>query len=203
MQNCKIYAQTKEEAKATKEFIDEHVKKGYIVESNSLYASPFFFQAKKDRKLWPIIDYWVLNLLTVWDIYPLALINTILNHLQGKNQFTKFDIRWGYNNIWIREEDQWKATIKTPFSLYQPQVMFFGLTNSLTTFCQAMAWMFCNLVNRYPTELFVYMDDILIATKDDLKCHRQIVDDILELLAKESYILWPLKCVFEQTQIAY
>ena len=63
--------------------------------------------------------------------------------------------------------------------------------------------MFCNLVNRYPTELFVYMDDILIATKDDLKCHRQIVDDILELLAKESYILWPLKCVFEQTQIAY
>ena len=140
--NCKIYAQTKEEAEATKEFINEHVKKGYIVESNSPYTSPFFFQAKKTGKLRPIMDYRVLNSLTVKDTYPLPLINTILDQLQGKNLFTKFDIRWGYNNIWIKEKDQWKATFKTPFGLYQPQVMFFGLTNSPATFCRAMARMF-------------------------------------------------------------
>ena len=63
--------------------------------------------------------------------------------------------------------------------------------------------MFHNLVNKYPTELFVYMDNILITTKNNINHHRQIIDDILELLAKESYFLQPSKCVFEQTQIEY
>lgn len=149
------------------------------------------------------MDYCVLNSLTVRDTYPLPLINTILDQLQGKTLFTKFNICWGYNNIWIREEDQWKAAFKTPFGLYQLRVMFFGLTNSTVTFCRAMARMFCNLINKYPTKLFVYMDDILIATKDNLDHHRQIVDDILELLAKESYFLRPSKCIFKQTWIKY
>lgn len=135
------------------------------------------------------MDYRILNSLTVRDTYPLPLINTILDQLQGKTLFTKFDICWGYNNIRIKEKDQWKAAFKTPFGLYQLQVMFFGLTNSPATFCRAMARMFRDLVNKYPTKLFVYMDDILITTKDNLDHHRQIVDDVLELLAKESYFL--------------
>ena len=88
------------------------------------------------------MDYRVLNSWTVKDEYPLPLINTILKHLQGKELFTKFDIRWGYENIHIRKEDQWKAAFKTPLGLFQPTVMFFGLTNSPATFCRAMAKMF-------------------------------------------------------------
>jgi len=88
--------------------------------------------------------------------------------LQGKKIFTKFNIRWGYNNIHIREEDQWAATFKTPFGLFQLCVMFFGLTNSPATFSHAMNHMFQCLTNKYPTELFVYMDNILIATGGDL-----------------------------------
>jgi hypothetical protein len=72
------------------------------------------------------MDYRILNSWTIRDVYPLPLISTILDHLQGKSIFTKFDIRWGYENIRIREEDQWKAAFKTPFGLYQPKVMFFG-----------------------------------------------------------------------------
>ena len=67
--------------------------------------------------------------------YPLPLIGNILDHLQGKTLFTKFDIRWGFNNICIKEEDWWKAAFKTPFGLYEPTVMYFGLTNSPATFC--------------------------------------------------------------------
>src|SRR6201996_8448676 len=145
--NCKVYPQTKAEAEATKEFIDDHVKKGYIVESNSPYASPFCFRTKRDGKLRPIMDYRVLNSFTVRDNYPLPLINTILDQLQGKELFTKFDICWGYNNIRIKEEDQWKAAFKMPFSLYQPRVMFFGLTNSPATFCRTMARLFRDLTN--------------------------------------------------------
>ena len=186
---CKVYAQTAAEEEATCTFINDHLKKGYIVESNSPYASPFFFRKKKDRKLWPIMDYQVLNSWTVRDAYPLSLINTILKHLQGKELFTKFDIWWGYENLCIKEENQWKAAFKTPLGLFQPCVMFFGLTNFPATFCCAMAWMFQPLTNIYPTKLFIYMDDILISTKDNMTCHCKIVDTVLDLLAKESYFL--------------
>lgn len=84
------------------------------------------------------MDYHMLNRWTIRDTYPLPLIGNILDHLQGKTLFTKFNIRWGYNNIQIKEEDQWKAAFKTPFGLYEPMVMYFGLTNSPSTFCRAM-----------------------------------------------------------------
>ena len=66
-----------------------------------------------------------------------------------------------------------------------------------------MARMFRPLTNKFPTELFVYMDNILIATKNDVERHREIVDAVLDLLAKESYFLRPSKCIFEQTRIEY
>src|ERR1700689_301414 len=201
--NCKVYPLTPKESEATKEFLKEHLEKNYIIESNSPYASSFFFQTKKDGKLRPIMDYRSLNSYTVPDTYPLPLISVILEQLQGKKLFTKFDIRWGYNNIRIREEDQWKAAFKTPFGLFQPCVMFFGLTNSPATFSRAMNRMFRHLIDKYPQELFVYMDDILIATGDDLSRHRQIVHDVLDLLEEESYFLKPSKCEFEKTEIEY
>ncbi len=149
------------------------------------------------------MDYRPLNSWTVRDTYPLPLISTILEQLQGKTIFTKFDICWGYNNIRIREEDQWAATFKTPFGLFQPCVMFFSLTNSPATFSHAMNRMFRCLTNKYPTKLFIYMDDILITTGGDLPRHQQIVHEVLDLLEEESYFLKPSKCVFEQPQIEY
>src|ERR1700733_10012099 len=149
------------------------------------------------------MDYRVLNSWTVRDEYPLPLINTILDHLQGKELFTKFVIRWGYENIRIKESDRWKAAFKTLLGLFQPKVMFFGLTNSPATFCRTMARMFRQLCNKYPTELFVYMDDILIATKHDLVRHREIVNSVLDTLERESYFLRPAKCAFEQKHIEY
>ena len=149
------------------------------------------------------MDYHVLNSWTVQDEYPLPLISTILDHLQGKELFTKFDIQWGYENIHIKKSDRWKVAFKTPLGLFQPCIMFFSLTNSPTTFCKTMSRMFCTLCNKYPTELFVYIDDILIATKNDLTWHHKIVDAVLHTLAKESYFLWPSKCIFEQQCIEY
>jgi Reverse transcriptase (RNA-dependent DNA polymerase) len=70
----------------------------------------------------------------VWDVYPIPHIEQILEALHGKELFTALDIQWGYNNIWIREEDQWKAAFKTPDGLFKPRVMFFRLMNSPTMF---------------------------------------------------------------------
>jgi hypothetical protein len=145
-----------------------------------------------------------LNSWTIRDIYPLPLIGGIINHLQGKSLFTKLDLRWGFNNIQIREEDCWKAAFKTPFGAYETTVMLFGLTNSPSTFCHAMERMFHLLTHKYPTELFVYVDDVLVTTDNNIECHRQIVHEVLDLLAEESYFfLHPAKCSFEQTHITY
>jgi hypothetical protein len=132
--DCKLYRQTEAELKALKTYIDENLAKGYIVKTNSPYASPVFFCAKKDGKLRPIVDYRALNAWTVRDIYPVPLIGSIINQLQGKRIFTKADLRWGFNNICIKKVDQWKATFKTPFGLFKPAAMPFGMNNALQYF---------------------------------------------------------------------
>src|SRR6202012_4932089 len=201
--DCKIYQQSEAELEATRKFLAESLEKGYIKETNSPYASPLFYHAKKNGELRPILDYRLLNSYTVHDVYPLPLISSIIDHLQGKTTFTKLDLRWGFNNIRIKEEDQWKAAFKTPYGMYKPAIMLFGLCNSPATFCCAMARTFRPLTKKYPSELFVYVDDILIATDRNLSRHRQIVNDVLDLLAEESYFLKPSKCSFEQTRIEY
>jgi hypothetical protein len=201
--DCKIYRQTDEELKVTREFINDSLAKGYIRESKSPYVSLMFYRVKQDGKLRPIIDYRALNALTVQDVYPLPLIGSVINKLQGKTLFSKVDLRWGFNNIQIKEEDRWKAAFKTPFGAFETNVMLFGLTNSPPTFCQAMECMLHHLMHKYPTELFVYMDDILVATTGDITRHRRIVCEVLEVLVEESYFLRPAKCSFEQTSVMY
>jgi hypothetical protein len=80
--------------------------------------------------------------------------------------FTKFDVRWGYNNVCIKEGDEWKATFLTPEGLFEPTVMFFGLTNSPAIFQMMMNMIFRKEVSQ--GWLSVYMDDIAIHTKRQL-----------------------------------
>ena len=72
--------------------------------------------------------------MTVKNRYPLPLINDLINRLKGARYFTKLDVRWGFNNVRIREGDEWKAAFRTNRGLFEPLVMFFGLTNSPATF---------------------------------------------------------------------
>ena len=135
------------------------------MDSKSPYASALFYRKKKDGKLRPIMDYCTLNKWTIHDNYPLPLITNIIERLQGKTLFLKFDIQWGYNNICIKKEDRWKAAFKTPFGLYEPTVMYFGLTNFPATFCHAMQKMLHNWLNKYPDKTGNYIDDMVVATK--------------------------------------
>ena len=92
--DSKIYRQMVEELEATCQFITESLAKGYITDSKSPYASALFYRKKKDGKLRPIMDYHILNKWTIRDNYPLPLITNIIEHLQGKTLFSKFDIQW-------------------------------------------------------------------------------------------------------------
>jgi hypothetical protein len=76
--------------------------------------------------------------------------------------FSKLDVRWGYNNIRIKEGDQWKAAFKTNRGLFEPTVMFFGMCNSPATFQSMMDTIFKDLIDG--CVVIIYMDDIVGAT---------------------------------------
>ena len=92
---------------------------------------------KKDGKKRMVQDYRYLNEWTIRNNYPLLLISDVLENIGMKKIFTKIDLRWGYNNVRIKEGDKWKVVFTTPEESFEPMVMFFGLTNSPAMF-QAM-----------------------------------------------------------------
>ena len=89
--------------------------------------SPFFFVKKKHGKLCPVQDYQYLNEHTIKNADPLPLITDLVDNLHHFSRFTKFNVHWGYNNIRIKEGDEWKAMFITQLGLFEPTVMFFGL----------------------------------------------------------------------------
>ena len=145
----KMYNLTPEEQSELDKFLKEILEKGYIQPSQSPMVSPFFFVDKKDAKLKPCQDYWYLNKHTIKNAYPLPLITELLDKLKGACRFTKLDICWGYNNVRIRDGDQWKAAFKTNKGLYEPTVMFFRLCNSPATFQAMMDNIFADMIQYF------------------------------------------------------
>ena len=188
------------ETEACKAFIDEHLKSGKIRKSQSPQASPFFFIQKKDGGLQPCQDYPYLNEHTVKNAYPLPLITTLIDKLKGAKYFSKMDIRWGYNNIQIKEGDEWKAAFTTPFSLYEPLVMFFGQCNSLPTFQAFMDSTFGDMIAE--GWLIIYMDDVLVFAETLEECQER-TKQVLDRMKEEDLHLKLAKCAFDQTEVEY
>ena len=140
------------------------------------------------------------------NIAPLPLICELMDQLTRVSRhclalFTKLDIHWGYNNICIKDRDQWKAAFKINCGLFEPMVMFFGLTNAPATFQTMMNDIFCDLINEgYIT---IYMDDILIHTLNEYKLHCRVVNNVLQVLADHNLFLKPQKCQFKVTSVKY
>ena len=197
----KVYQLTQDEQKALLDFVKEQQAKGYICPSKSPYVAPFFFIKKKDGKLWPIQDHWQLNEWTIKNRYPLPLISKLIAWVQNAKIFTKVDVRWGYNNIHIKEGDEYKVAFITNQGLLEPTVMFFGLTNSPATFQTMMNAIFAPAIAE--GWLIVYMDNILIATWDDPKFHEEYVHCILEKLCLHDLCLKPEKCAFKRQWIEF
>jgi len=148
-------------------FVEEHLRRGTICESWSPYAANFFFVKKKDGKLRPVQDYCPINKWTKKNCNVSPLIPQTIDRLSGCTLFTKFDVRWGYNNVCIKEGDEWKAAFLTPEGLFEPTVMFFGLTNSPATFQMMMNTIFRREVAQ--GWLSIYMDDIASTLNHSLR----------------------------------
>ena len=102
----KVYPLSREERKEVRKFIEEQLRKGYIRSSKSPQIALVFFVGKKDGKKRMVQDYQYLNKWTVKNNYPLPLISDMLENIGTKKMFTKIDLRWGYNNVRIKEGDE-------------------------------------------------------------------------------------------------
>jgi len=138
--------------------------------------------------------------MTVKNKYPLPLISELVSQLRGARYFTKLDVHWGFNNVRIKPGDEWKAAFQTNRGLFEPLVMFFGMTNSPATFQTIMNNIFRNLIAE--GIVVVYLDDILIFTKMKEE-HEQAVRWVLQVLKEHKLFLRPEKCEFCKQQIEY
>ena len=161
--NAKASAMTLKEEEALNQWLDKQLKAGLIVESKSRYAAPCFYIPKKDGSLWLVQDYRKLNQITIKDKTPLPLIREVIDKLKEAKYFNKLDLIWEYNNVQIKEGNEWKATFLMNKGLFESQVMYFRLCNSPGTFQRMMNSIFRELLHE--GVLANYMDDFVILAR--------------------------------------
>ncbi len=119
----RLYSLSVPEREAMEKYISDSLTAGFIRPSSSPAGAEFFFLAKKDGSLRPCIDYRGLNNITVKNTYPLPLMSSAFERLQGASIFTKLDLRNAYHLVHIREGDEWKTAFNTPRGHFEYLVM--------------------------------------------------------------------------------
>ena len=189
-----------QEEKEVEEFLNSQLSKGYIRKSKSPQTLAVFFIPKKDMKKQMVQDYRHLNSRTVRNNYPLPLISELVDKVGKAKYFTKFDLRWGYNNVWIKEGDEWKVAFTTHQGAFELLVMYFGLMNSLATFQTMMNAIMHNLIDE--GVVVVYIDNILIFTQME-KEHDQVIKEVLKRLQDNDLFLKAEKSLWKQREIEF
>ena len=146
-----------------KEEIDKSLHKGFIRPSSSAWGAPSLFVKKKDGMNRLVQDYRPINQATIQNKYPLPRINDLYDQLAGSSIFSKLDLRLGYHQIRVREEDIPKTAFVTRYGSYEYTVMSFGLTNAPATFSRLMNYIFMDYLDKF---IVVYLDDILVYSKN-------------------------------------
>ena len=187
-----IYPLSRTEKEEVQAFVESQLKKGYIRPSKSPQTSPVLFVPKKDGKRKMVQDYRYVNKGTIKNSYPLPLILELIDSMGTKKVFIKMDLRWGYNNVRIKEGDEWKAAFTMHLGLFEPTVMYFGLTNSPATFQAMMNNFFKDMINKGDVATFI--DDVLVATETE-EGHDTIVEEVLRRLEENDLYVKPEKCV--------
>ncbi|GJT47207.1 putative reverse transcriptase domain-containing protein [Tanacetum coccineum] len=144
--------------------LQELLEKGFIHPSSSSWGAPVLFVKKKDGSLRMCIDYHELNKLTVKNCYPLPRTDDLFNQLQGSSIYSKIDMRSGYHQLRIKEEDIPITAFRTRYGHFEFQVMPFGLTNAPAVFMDLMNRVCKPYLDKF---VIVFIDDILVYPKDE------------------------------------
>jgi len=117
-----------------------------------------------------------------------------------KKLFTKMDLRWGYNNVRIKEGNEWKAVFMTPEGLFEPTVMFFRLTNSPATFQAMMNELLRDLINT--GKVAVFIDDVIVGTESE-EGHDKLVAEVIKRLEENDLYVKPGKCKWKVKEVGF
>ena len=188
----RIYPLSKNKREEVQNFVEDQLRKGYIRLSKSPQTLPVFFIRKKDGSKRMVMDYHNLNDQIVKNNYPLPLITDLIDNMGSKKIFTKMDLRWGFNNVRIKEGDEWKGAFTMHVGSFEPTVMFFGITNSPATFQVMMNKILRNLINEGKVAAFV--DNVLVGTETE-EGHNEIVKEVLKRLEENDLYVKPEKYV--------
>ena len=195
----RLFSLSAPETKSMEKYINDSLDAGLIRPSSSPAGAGFFFVGKKDKTMRPCINYRGLNNITVKNRYPLPLVSSAFELLQGATIFTKLDLRNAYHLVRIREGDEWKTGFNTPSGHYEYLVMPFGLTNAPAVFQGLVNDVLRDLLNVC---VFVYLDDILIFSKSKQE-HVVHVRLVLQRLLENHLFVKAEKCMFHTTEVPF
>ncbi|KAJ0714365.1 putative nucleotidyltransferase, Ribonuclease H [Helianthus annuus] len=179
--------------------LQELLEKGFIRPSTSPWGAPVLFVKKKDESFRMCIDYRELNKLTIKNHYPLSRIDDLFDQLQGATCFSKIDLRSGYHQLCIQEEDIPKTAFRTRYGHYKFVVMPFGLTNAPAVFMDLMNRVCKPFLDRF---VIVFIDDVLIYSKSKTE-HAQHLRLVLELLQGNQLYAKFSKCEFWLEEVQF
>jgi len=199
-QKGRIYPLSKTKREEVQSFVEDQLRKEYIRLTKSFQMSLVFFVGKKDRKKRMVMDYYSLNNQTMKNNYPLPLITELIDNIGGKKVFTKMNLRWGFNNMRIKEGDEWKRAFTMHMGSFELTVMFFGMTNSPAMFQAMMNEILRDLINEGKVAVFV--DNILVGTETKEE-HNKIIKEILRRLEENDLNIKPEKCTWKVRKIEF
>ena len=179
--------------------LEDLLEKGFIRPSISPWGAPVLFVKKKDGSMRMCIDYRELNKLTVKNRYPLPRIDDLFDQLQGASWFSKIDLRSGYHQLKIREQDVPKTAFRTRYGHYEFLVMSFGLTNAPAAFMDLMNRVCRPMLDR---SVIVFIDDILIYSKSE-EDHARHLKEVLQKLRDEKLYAKFSKCAFWLREVQF
>ena len=173
-----LYNMSLEQLELVKAYLEEHLRKGFIVPSDAPWASPVLF-AKKPGGGWRFcVDFRKLNAITKKDRYPLPLVEETLQRLARAKIFTRLDVRQAFYRIRLKESAEDLTTFRTRYGSYKYKVLPFGLCNGPASFQRYINNILFDCLDTFCT---AYMDDILIYSEDPLE-HEAHVKTVLQRL---------------------
>ena len=187
------------ELQTLRDFIEEHLRSGFIRPTSSPHGAPVLFAKKKDGGLRLCIDYRGLNKISKKDRYPLPFISDLLATAGKARLYTTIDLRHAYHLVRITEGDEWKTAFRTRYGSFEWLVMPFGLTNAPAAFQRFMNDIFSDLLDVY---VIIYLDDILVYSNDPSQ-HTKHVREVLRRLRMNGLYARPDKCRFSADTVEY
>jgi len=124
----------------------------------------------------------------------------VLENIGTKRVFTKMDLRWGYNNVRIKERDEWNAAFATLEGSFEPTVIFFGLTNSPATFQTMMNELLRDLINT--GKVVVFIDDVIIGTEMEEE-HNELVAEVIKRMEENDLYVKLEKCKWKVREVGF